>query len=220
MLAYKQVIKIYFIHPDHLDTPRTIVDNNNQTIWQWHSDPFGAQLANQDPDTDASDFEFNHRFPGQYFDTETQTHYNYFRDYEPLTGRYVQSDPIGLEGGINTFVYVGSDPISWLDPTGLIKLPKPRNKSTTCPTLPPKTIVDNCCGVSVEHYYKSGDHAPAHAHVTGGGKTTRIGPNCKPLKGDPELTKAQKKVVQASKSKIRCAINKIGRYLQHCECNE
>ena len=114
-------VKVFFIHPDHLDTPRTIVDSNNQPIWQWHSDPFGTQLANQDPDIDSSDFEFNHRFPGQYFDTETQTHYNYFRDYEPGTGRYVQSDPIGLEGGINTFAYVDSDPNFFSDEYGLAK---------------------------------------------------------------------------------------------------
>ncbi|VAW45212.1 Rhs-family protein, partial [hydrothermal vent metagenome] len=89
-------IEIFFIHPDHLDTPRTVVDAGNQVIWQWHSDPFGTALADENPDGDANNFEFNLRFPGQYFDTQTNTHYNYFRDYEPRTGRYVQSDPIGV----------------------------------------------------------------------------------------------------------------------------
>lgn len=120
--------KVFFIHPDHLDTPRIIVDANNQVIWQWHSDPFGTQLANQDPDTDASDFEFNHRFPGQYFDVETGTHYNYFRDYEPGTGRYVQSDPIGLYGGINTYSYVGGEPLEYSDIEGLSKAGKHTGK--------------------------------------------------------------------------------------------
>jgi len=113
--------KVFFIHPDHLDTPRTIVDANNQVIWQWHSDPFGTQLANQDPDTNSSDFEFNFRFPGQYFDVETGTHYNYFRDYEPETGRYVQSDPIGLDGSDNVYAYVDSDPLFYFDFNGLQK---------------------------------------------------------------------------------------------------
>ena len=53
-----------------------------------------------------------------YQDQETNTHYNYFRDYEPAIGRYVQSDPIGLAGGINTYTYVGSNPLGVTDPTG------------------------------------------------------------------------------------------------------
>ena len=64
-------------------------------------------------------FKYHLRFPGQYFDQETGTYYNYFRDYEPATGRYVQSDPIGLRAGVNTYGYVNSDPISYVDPDGL-----------------------------------------------------------------------------------------------------
>jgi RHS repeat-associated protein len=105
-----------FVYPDHLGTPRVIVNASNAPVWRWDSaDPFGTSA----PNTTGS-FAFNLRFPGQYFDAETGLHYNYFRDYDPSTGRYAQSDPIGLKGGVNTFSYVRSNPVSKADANGLI----------------------------------------------------------------------------------------------------
>lgn len=56
---------------------------------------------------------------GQYADKETNLHYNSFRDYDPAIGRYVQSDPIGLAGGISVYLYVGGNPLGRVDPPGL-----------------------------------------------------------------------------------------------------
>ena len=64
-------------------------------------------------------FAYNLRFPGQYFDSETGKHYNYFRDYDPAIGRYVESDPIGLRGGVNSFAYAWARPLTLIDPLGL-----------------------------------------------------------------------------------------------------
>ena len=109
----------YYVHADHLDTPRVVTNASNTIVWRWDSDPFGFFPAAEDPDGNSQLFTLNLRFPGQYFDKETNLHYNYFRDYDPQTGRYVESDPIGLEGGINTYAYVGSNSLSQIDPAGL-----------------------------------------------------------------------------------------------------
>ncbi|MGQ0595374.1 MAG: RHS repeat-associated core domain-containing protein, partial [Gammaproteobacteria bacterium] len=103
---------IAYIHTDHLGTPESLTDQDQALVWQAHHDPFGRATVT----TQA--VEHHLRFPGQYFDAETGLHYNYFRDYDPSTGRYVQSDPIGLAGGINTYAYVGSNPLTRIDPTG------------------------------------------------------------------------------------------------------
>jgi RHS repeat-associated protein len=113
-------IAIFYIHADHLGTPRRISrPSDNAIVWRWDGDAFGTSDASEDPDGDTLAFTFNLRFPGQYFDRESGRHYNYFRDYDPAIGRYIQSDPIGLQGGINTYAYVESDPINSDDPYGL-----------------------------------------------------------------------------------------------------
>ncbi len=85
---------LYYIHTNHLDTPQVITDGSKAVVWQADYDPFGkATLV-------TSAIENNLRFPGQYFDAETGNHYNYFRDYNPNDGRYMQSDPIGIIPGL------------------------------------------------------------------------------------------------------------------------
>jgi RHS repeat-associated protein len=110
---------VSYIEADHLNTPRLITNTAKQAVWSWESNPFGSTLANSNPSS-LGVYTYNLRFPGQYFDSETGLHYNYHRDYRPDIGRYVQSDPIGLAGGINTFGYVEGDPITKTDPLGLM----------------------------------------------------------------------------------------------------
>jgi RHS repeat-associated protein len=110
---------VFMAHPDHLDTPRVIVNASNQAVWRWDSAPFGETLANEQPTASLASFRFDLRFPGQQFDAETGSHYNYFRDYEAGTGRYLQSDPMGLWDGFGTFSYVHALPVSRSDSVGL-----------------------------------------------------------------------------------------------------
>ena len=88
-------------------------------MWRWdQQEPFGVNVPDENP-SGLGAFEFPLRFPGQYFDKETNLHYNNFRDYDPAVGRYVQSDPIGLHGGLNTYAYVYLSPLNLVDPAGL-----------------------------------------------------------------------------------------------------
>src|SRR5262249_53783705 len=95
-------VTLYYVHTDHLNTPRRISrPADNTVIWRWDGDPFGATAPSEDPDGDGNAFVSNLRLPGQYFDVESGMSYNYQRDYDPSTGRYIESDPIGLDGGID-----------------------------------------------------------------------------------------------------------------------
>ena len=102
-----------FVHNDHLGTPQKLTDNTGTLVWDRTQTPFGLDHSVSGAATTPV------RFPGQYADGESALHYNYFRDYDPSLGRYVQSDPIGFDGGLNTFSYVLNAPLSYSDPFGL-----------------------------------------------------------------------------------------------------
>jgi len=156
--------QMYFIYSDQLNTPRMIANQGGTTVWRNdNTEPFGNSVPNGDPGNTGVAFDFPLRFPGQYFDRETNLHYNYFRDcYDPVTGRYCESDPIsvgqhariwmaGLASSrltdmkerpplaINPYPYVVNNPLKWVDPTGLLEPdqtgPYPMPPGDHCPLV-------------------------------------------------------------------------------------
>src|SRR5882762_3933219 len=111
--------KLYYIHVDHLNTPRLIADQNQRTVWRWdQAEPFGVNVPDENP-SGLGAFEFPLRFPGQYADRETGLSYNDQRDgYSPATGTYTQPEPVGLAGDINLYRYARNDPLIIIDPNG------------------------------------------------------------------------------------------------------
>lgn len=110
---------MYWIHTDHLGTPLAVTDADRRIVWRATYEPFGKANTIEDPDRDGIRITLNLRFPGQYADAESGTHYNLMRDYDPETGRYLTPDPLGLFDGTNQYAYVHSNPISGTDPLGL-----------------------------------------------------------------------------------------------------
>jgi RHS repeat-associated protein len=101
-----------YLHTDHLGTPRYGTNTSGTQVWAWDSDVFGNGI----PTGTAT---VNLRLSGQYWDDESDLHYNWNRYYNPETGRYVSSDPIGLSGGLNTYLYANANPAMFTDPEGL-----------------------------------------------------------------------------------------------------
>ena len=92
-----------------------MTDRTGTVVWAADYKPFGEATVTVSTITN------NLRFPGQYYDAETGLNYNYFRDYNPVIGRYVEGDPIGLWAGISLYSYVDNNPVNLVDPFGLIR---------------------------------------------------------------------------------------------------
>ncbi|MEP7244893.1 MAG: RHS repeat-associated core domain-containing protein [Gammaproteobacteria bacterium] len=111
-------VDAYYVHTDHQSTPRKITrPADNVARWRWDPKPFGDTLPDENPQN-AGSFAYNLRFAGQYYDAESGLSYNYLRNYDPSTGRYAESDPTGLRGGLNTYLYTNGSPLMLSDPEG------------------------------------------------------------------------------------------------------
>ncbi len=118
-IGYSEGNNDYTVHSDYLDTPKALTDTSGNVVWNTVLSPYGNTDENTDTDGDGQEIAFNLRFPGQYHDRETGLYYNWNRTYDPESGRYVQSDPIGFAGGINTYGYALNNPLKYIDPLGL-----------------------------------------------------------------------------------------------------
>lgn len=105
---------LYFGHADHLATPIALTDGTGAVVWRAEHLPFGGIWS-----LSVSAAQNNVRFPGQYFDGETDFAQNWFRDYSARIGRYLEPDPLGLAAGPNLFGYVSQNPMGFADPKGL-----------------------------------------------------------------------------------------------------
>lgn len=117
--------KLHYIEPDHLGSPRVVIDpTRDVAVWTWSlkGEAFGNTAPNRDPDGDGAALVLDMRFPGQRFDAASGLNQNYFRDgYDASTGRYTQSDPVGLMAGVSTYGYVSGSPMTWFDMYGLLQ---------------------------------------------------------------------------------------------------
>ena len=128
-------ISINYVHTNHLNTPTKVTRSSDNALeWRIDQDPFGTASANQNPGG-LGTFVYNLRFPGQIYMSETGLNYNYHRDFDPTAGRYIESDPVGLRAGVNTYAFVLANPLSVTDPSGLSSVIYNRSAGTV-------TIVD------------------------------------------------------------------------------
>lgn len=147
LVGIRQSSTTYYVETDHLGTPRKVIDPvTNAAVWSW--DFLGSAFGTNSPI--APSFSLGLRFSGQYFDAETGLNYNYYRDYEPATGRYIESDPIGLAGGIDTYAYADLRPVDEIDPSGAQTINKERRRTRPCTAKEMETCEETCGDRGVE----------------------------------------------------------------------
>ncbi|MDQ0038689.1 RHS repeat-associated protein [Variovorax boronicumulans] len=126
---------IHYYQCDHLGTPMELTDGAGNIAWEANYKAWGEARLTISEAARKAGLKNPIRFQGQYLDEETGLHYNRFRYYDPVMGRFVSKDPIRLRGGINVFQYA-SNPVKWIDPTGLSAASDlPRMKGRSVPRV-------------------------------------------------------------------------------------
>jgi RHS repeat-associated protein len=134
-----QTRELFAIHADHRGLPLAVTDHEGVVVWKGDFDPFGNSRATAPPTVGADEtrsgwisaahaapprsFVMNLRMAGQYADGETGLYYNVHRFYDPVKGRYITPDPLGLAGGGHAYEYAGANPLGRVDPLGLFEVP-------------------------------------------------------------------------------------------------
>jgi RHS repeat-associated protein len=229
-------VTINLVHVDGLGSPRVVTSSTGVVLWQWAytSNPFGEKAP-----ISPTGYTFNLRFRGQYFDAESELSYNVNRDYEAASGRYLQSDPLGLEGGDSTFAYVDASPLRYIDALGYSPgdpFPSPGAAARDALTyINPISIISNRewggviyekggCFYATQPAPGSGDHIknialgmermPPDGHMTGDyhthGPYAKHGPDGKPV---PTSSRAQDEYNADSFSDVDKANSRIANSL-------
>jgi len=166
-----RVPQVFYMHTDHLNTPRVITNQVGQAVWRYdNTDPFGGNVPDENP-SGLGTFTCNLRFPGTYADQETGLLYNWNRTLDTGIGRYIQFDPIGLEGGINGYAYVGGNPISRTDPFGLApvgSIPSDPNQPAIFYNVPRRTPPSSQCGCPGQSSSSQAQQAQQAGQALGG----------------------------------------------------
>lgn len=205
---------LHYIEADALRSPRVIVDaQRDVAVWAWPltGEVFGSDLPLEDYDANGQTLSFGLRFAGQQTDVASGLNQNYYRDYDPTIGRYIQSDPVGLAAGPSTYGYVRGQPLTSVDPKGLIDLKIPGIGSVTIHANPGPEATD----------FRP-EHDPPHVHL-GSNDGPRVDVETfKPLSPEDarRMTKEQLKLCKTltpgQKALIRArqaAAFKYGRYV-------
>lgn len=192
-------VSVFYLHADPLNTPRIATDRLSNMAWLWASDGYGNTPPLELPSADSpAPSLIALRFPGQYDEVESALYYNYFRDYNPDIGRYMQSDPIGLAGGMNVFTYAGNNPTSFVDLLGLAMSGQgtsnagpggfPQGGLDNRAGPAPKTVAQKLVDFVVKTGVKKLASTAAESLVDGGGKLV----NSPPVAGVLMFLHAQK----------------------------